>query len=356
MSAGRKASDRTLQLRLRNHLLAQNPAATPVDVVSHYGAVQAQDYLGALWAIALRTRSATEADVERAIAERRIIRCWPMRGTLHFVPGADARWMLELLAPRVLAQNRARLEREFGIDARTLRRSRTVIERALHGSDGLTRPELYAVLAKSGIAVDSSRGLHILFALAHERLLCFGARKGKQPTFVLFDEWVPPAPPRKREESLAELARRYLAGHAPATAADFAWWSGLTIREAKEGFALAEADLDPVEEGVSGRRKRSVHLLPPFDEYTVAYRDRSAVIDPAFTRELNRGGGMLSAIVVVNGTVEGTWKRYLKGSSVEIEISTFRPLGDQEHRRLEKEGERYRRFLGAGSLVLKGAR
>lgn len=351
----KKSSQASLQLRLRNHLLAQNPAASPEDVVRHYGAMQAQDYLGALWAVALRSRAATESDVERAIADRRIVRCWPMRGTLHFVAASDARWMLELLAPRVLAQHSARLEREFDIDARTLRRARPLLERALHGSNGLTRPELYAILEKSRIAVGGSRGLHILFALAHERLICFGPRKGKQPTFVLFDEWVPPSPPRQRDEALGELARRYLAGHAPATASDFAWWSGLTLREAKEGYALADAD--PAQtEIVATRAKRSVHLLPPFDEYSVAYRDRSAILDPAFTRQLNRGGGMLSAIVVVNGSVEGTWKRRLKGTAVEIHLSTFRPFEERERKALEKEGERYRRFLGAASVTISDAR
>jgi hypothetical protein len=329
--------------RLRNQLLAGNGAATPHAVVSHLGAIQAQDYLGALWAVGVRMRRAVEEDVERALAERAIVRCWPMRGTLHFVAAEDVRWMLDLLAPRVLAKSRARLEREFDLDAQTLRRCRTLVERALAGERSMTRPEIYALLQKAGIPTGGSSGLHILFWLAHERVLCFGARRGKQPAFVLLDEWLPESKPRPREEALAELARRYFAGHAPATIADFAWWSGLTGKEAKEAVASSGLDLD---RAATAREVRGVRLLPPFDEYTVAYKDRSAILDPAFAKRVNAGGGMLNAIVVVNGRVVGTWRRTLKGNAVAIEVSAFGELTAESLRALEKEKERYAKFVG----------
>ena len=329
--------------RLRSQLLAGNAAATPHEAVSHLAAVQAQDYLGALWAVGTRTRGAVESDVEEALAQRKIVRCWPMRGTLHFVAAEDMRWMVELLAPRVLKRHRPRLEREFGLDVRTLRRSRTLVERALAGGQALTRPELYAVLEQGRISTGSRRGLHILFTLAHEQVICFGARRGKQPAFVLLDEWLPAAKPKPRDEALGELARRYFRGHAPATVADFVWWSGLTTKEAKEGIALGGVQLD----GAPARASRSsVHLLPPFDEYTVAYKDRSAILDPAFAKRVNAGGGMLNAIVVVNGFVAGTWKRALGKSEVEVTVSLFRELKARELRALEGEAERYGKFLG----------
>jgi hypothetical protein len=335
--------------RLRNQLLARNPAVTAHEVVAHFCAVQAQDYLGALWAVGLRMRAAVESDIERALAERRIVRCWPMRGTLHFVAAEDARWMLELLAPRVLSRHRARLQHDFELDPRTLRRARTSIERALQGGNALTRPEIYALLEKARISTRNSRGLHILFALAHEHLICFGARRGKQPTFVLLDEWLPATKPRPREDALVELARRYCTGHGPATAADFAWWSGLTLKEANEGLALADGPCGSFTK--SNGAKPSVHLLPPFDEYTVAYKDRGAIIDPAFARRVNTGGGMLNAVLVVNGLVAGTWKRDLRGDSVDIVISPFRTLTARETAALEKEGARYGKFLGRVSTI-----
>jgi len=336
--------------RLRSQLLARNRATTAAEVVAHFGAVQAQDYLGALWAVGLRMRSAVERDVERALAEREIVRCWPMRGTLHFVAATDARWMLELLAPRVLTRHRARLQRDFELDARTLRRCRTLLERALRGGKTLTRPEIYAIFEDAGISTRASRGLHILFSLAHEYLICFGPRRGKQPTFVLLDEWLPATKPKPRDEALAELAKRYITGHGPATVADFAWWSGLTLKEANEGFALANV---PDEIVTRTRSSLTANLLPPFDEYTVAYKERTAIIDPSFARRLNAGGGILNAVVVMNGIVVGTWKRDLRGTSVDITVAPFRTLTARETHALEKEGARYAKFLGQESAVMR---
>ncbi|MFL6245717.1 MAG: winged helix DNA-binding domain-containing protein [Thermoanaerobaculia bacterium] len=325
--------------RLHSQLLGGNPAATPHDAVAHFGAMQAQDYLGALWAVGVRTGGATERGVELAIERREIVRCWPMRGTLHFVAAADVRWMLELLAPRVLNRHRPRLQREFEIDARVLRRCATLVERALQGGKALTRAEIYALLDKAKISTRNSRGLHILFALAHERRIVFGARRGRQPTFVLLEEWVPASKSKTREEALGELAKRYLTGHGPATVADFAWWSGLTAKEANEAFSLAGA-LD-YEEAAKG----TAHLLPPFDEYTVAYKDRSAVLDPALAKRVNAGGGMINAIAVVDGMVVGSWKRELRAASVEVSVTSFRDLTARETRALDREAARYEQFL-----------
>lgn len=299
-------------------------------------AVQAQDYLGSLWAIGARMKAAVEADVERAVDERRIVRCWPMRGTLHFVAAEDVRWLLDLLAPRVLARQRPRLEREFSIDAKTLKRCRTLAERALRGGNTLMRPELYALWEKAGIATNGSRGLHILFALAHEQLICFGSRRGRQPTFVLLDEWVPRTNAKPR--ALDELARRYLAGHGPAAAGDLAWWAGLTGREANEAM--------PVEESRPAARLPNVQLLPPFDEYTVAYRDRAAIADPAFAKRVNAGGGMINAVLAIDGLVAGSWKRTIRGKSVHVAVTPFRELTDREQRGVDRQVIRYAKFLG----------
>lgn len=331
--------------RLHSQLLAKNGAATPHAVVSHMLAVQAQDYLGALWAVGVRMRSAVEADVEAALSEGSIVRCWPMRGTLHFVAAEDVRWMLDLLAPRVLARHRPRLEREFSLDAKTLKKCATLAEQALRGGHALTRPELYALFEKAKIATGASRGLHILFSLAHERLICFGPRRGKQPAFVLLDEWVPPSKPKSREEALAEVARRYLIGHGPATAADLAWWAGLTTREAKEAMALA----GPARSRAA--RMPNVRLLPPFDEYTVAYKDRAAIVDPAFAKKVNAGGGMINAVLVIDGLVAGGWKRTLRGGKADVAITPFRSLTEAESRAADAEVVRYMAFVRTTSAL-----
>lgn len=328
--------------RLHSQLLGGNALASPHAVVSHMLAMQAQDFLGSLWAIGSRMKVAVEADIERAIDERRIVRCWPLRGTLHFTAAEDVHWLLDLLAHRVLRHHRPRLEKEFSIDARTLRKCRTLTERALRGGNALMRPELYAIWEKAGIATQASRGLHLIFALAHEKLLCFGSRRGRQQTFVLLDEWVPrPSKPH----GLDELARRYLHGHGPATAADLAWWAGITPKEA--ATALLECGGSRPLFGRGGKTPHSkVHLLPPFDEYTVAYRDRSAIIDPAFAKKVNSGGGMLNAVLVIDGVVAGTWRRTIRGTTVDVEVMPFRALTDREQRGVDREIARYATFLG----------
>jgi hypothetical protein len=309
--------------RLRNQHIDGERLATPHDVVSHLGCVQAQDYLGALWAVGLRMRSAVEADVERALAERTIVRTWPLRGTLHFVAAEDVHWILDLLAPRVIKKNAARQLREHGIDERLLRRCRTVVHRELSGGGALIRDQLYAALG-----VPAEQGLQIVWRLAHEKLICFGARRGKQQTFVLLDEWIPPT--AAPADPLAELARRYFASHGPATAADFAWWAGVTLSEARR------VALDvPVE----SPHALSVRLLPPYDEFTVGYADRAAIIDPAFP------GGALNAVIVARGRVIGTWKRTLSRGTVHVQTTLARALTRPEQQSLDREIDRYAAFL-----------
>jgi hypothetical protein len=203
--------------------------------VGGLGAVQAQDYLGALWAIGLRLRAA-ETAIEQAIATRSIVRTWSMRGTLHFVAAEDVRWMLGLLAPRSLASSLGRL-RALELDQAVFNRSRDLFIAALSGGKQLRREAMLELLASANISPGGQRGIHILGRLAQEGLICFGAREGKQHTFALLEEWVPQAMlrlgPKSRDEALAELARRYFTGHGPATLPDFVWWSGLTTSEAR---------------------------------------------------------------------------------------------------------------------------
>ena len=211
-----KSSFDVLRRRLRGHHLVTPRFARPADVVNWLCAVQAQDYLGSLWGIGLRTASGTESDVERAIADRTIVRSWPMRGTLHFVAADDIRWMLHLLTPRIALRGAAR-RRQLDLDTPALVRSRNRLEKALSGGNALTRPQAYRVLEEAGIATADQRGLHILLELGMQGVLCFGPRAGRQPTFVLLDEWVPTSRSLDRDDALGELARRYFTSHGPAT-------------------------------------------------------------------------------------------------------------------------------------------
>jgi hypothetical protein len=334
----------------------------PTDVVAWLGAVQAQDYLGALWAVGLRMRNAVEADIERALANRTIIRTWPMRGTLHFVAAADARWMLELMTPRIVANNAKRILRDFELDEAVFARSKDLFESALQGGRQLKRNELYKVLEAGGVSTAGQRGLHILGRLAQDGFICFGAREGKQQTFALFDEWAPSAKRMPRDESLAEIAKRYFTSRGPATLQDFAWWSGLTMADASAGLEMAKRSL--AQETVNGRNywrgsstpegkdpSPAAYLLPAYDEYTVAYKDRSAVLDPSYTKLTNSGNGIFYPVIVVNGQVVGTWKRTLKKDSIAISQSPFAQLNRAETRAIADAASRYGKFLGVSVVM-----
>ena len=223
------------RVRLTNQQIGRPVFDDPAAVVRWFGAVQAQDYLGGLWAVGLRTRGATESSVEAAIARGDFVRTWPMRGTLHFVAAADVRWMLALLTPRVHAGVSARW-RQLELDHKVMARSAKVAEQALVGGKRVRRDAMYAMWNEAGIATHDSRGLHILGYLARTGLICFGPRDGKQHTFTLVEEWLPTARPLERDIALGELARRYFTSHGPATVHDFAWWSGLTVTDARAGL------------------------------------------------------------------------------------------------------------------------
>jgi hypothetical protein len=344
--------------RLRNQHISGAAFEKPGEAVKWMGAVQAQDYLGALWAVGLRTENATREVIEKAIAEKTIVRTWPMRRTLHFVAAEDARWMLELLTPRIVAGSAGRLHRHLGLDEATFARSKRLFIRALEGGRQLARGAMYGLLERANISTEGGRGLHILCRLAQDGVICFGAREGKQPTFALLEEWAPGARTMARDEALAELAGRYFTSHGPAKLQDFVWWSGLTVADARAAIKMAGPRI--AEETIDGQTywlpssappvKRGAlasYLLPPFDEYTVAYKDRSAVLDPSYTRRINPGNGVFSPTIVMDGRIAGIWKREIRKGELIISPEPFSRLTAPEMRALAAAASRYGRFIGA---------
>ncbi len=359
--------------RLASHHLAGVAFEQPDEVVRWMGMVQAQDFLAALWAVGVRMREATEAGVEQALAERRIVRTWPARGTLHFVAAEDARWLLALLSPRTIAAAAGR-HRQLGLEEADFARARDLFVTALEGGRQLDRAAMFQILKGAGIATAEQRGIHILGRLAQEGLLCFGVREGKQHRFALLDEWLPPAPTKTRDEAarlsardeaLAELARRYFISHGPASLPDFAWWSGLTMAEARASVDMAvrlsahdEARPHLLSEVIGDQTcwmssstapapgSPPAILLPAFDEYLVGYKNRDAVLDPAFVKRINTGGGLLNPVIVIDGHVAGVWKRTLKKTSVAISPAWFAPPDAAQEEAFSRAAQHYGAFLG----------
>ncbi len=346
--------------RLHNQYLVSPTFTDAVDVVRVLGAVQAQDYLGARWAIAQRAAGLTETEVERAVASGAILRTHVLRPTWHFVLPVDVRWMLALTAPRIRAAM-AFYNRYHELDATVVRKSHTAIERALRDGDHLTRTELSAALARAGV-VSSERLIGLLMQAELDRVIISGPRRGNQFTYALFDDRVPAAPTRARDEALHDLTRRYFATRGPATARDFAWWSGLTIADAKRGVESAASFLTrETRDGAAywhvpvtraPRPKRVAHLLPNFDEYFVGFRDRSAIAERlrgVFPDR--RVDALMGHVVCVDGQIVGGWRRTL-GKTAEVELRLLVPLTTPEHRLVRAAVERFGRFLQLPLRVL----
>ena len=344
-----------LGARLCNQGLIAPRFAKPEHVVRWLGAVQAQDYAGAKWALALRMGRATDAGIERAFAEGAILRTHVMRPTWHFVTPADIRWMLALTAPRVKAAM-ASYDRKLGLDASVFRRSHGVLTSALRGGKQLTRQELKGVLQRAGVVADGVQRLaHLMMRAELDGVICSGARRGRQFTYALLDERVPPSRPLEREEALAELSHRYFCSHGPAQVQDFSWWSGLTMADARAGLALVDAGLAHDRVGAktywfsssmrgSSRPSRAAYLLPLYDEYLIAYKDRSAALGP-FSWERIAGGDSFVAPLVVGGRVVGGWRSTLEKNRVVVRLAPQAP-----HRAnvsaIARAARAYAEFLG----------
>ncbi|HEV2691713.1 MAG TPA: winged helix DNA-binding domain-containing protein [Verrucomicrobiae bacterium] len=342
--------------RLANQMISAPACKRPEEVVAALGAMQAQDFAGALWAIGLRLPSATEASVEQAIAERRIVRTWPMRGTLHLVAATDIHWMLDLMPPRVITNARKRAE-ALELDAKIFARCEKLFLRELGGDRQLTREAMMELLEQNKISTASQRGYHILWRLAQEKVICFGTRSGKQHTFALLHEWV--AAPKKLERAVAlvEIAERYFTNHGPVTLQDFIGWTGLTAGDARAGLESAAPRLE--KEKIEGKEywfPRTLtktapvtadgFLLPGFDEFILGYKDRNAVLEAKHAQKIIPGNnGMFMPSIILNGRVAGTWKRTVK-KSVTIIADGFKRFDKVEMAALQPAAERYGKFLG----------
>lgn len=333
--------------RLSRQGLAPVTHPSPEAVVGWLGAVQAQDYVGAAWALALRARGLTLADVDQALTEGRILRTHVLRPTWHFATPADLRWMLALTGPRLkrlLTTYDARLD----LTPALYRRARTVIVRALEGGQAKTRHELALDLKRARIVAAGQRLAHLVMDAEFAGVICSGPKRGAHMTYALLDERAPATPSLTRDEALAALATRYFQSHGPATAHDFSWWSGLTMGDARTAVALAGVEEWLLATPPSLDRVKGAHyLLPNYDEYLIAYRHRDAVLDPARARNF----GVFTSHefphqVVLHGRVAGSWRREVDAKRACVTLKLYAKPTATELRALTAEARRFGRFLG----------
>lgn len=342
-------------LRLHQQLIATQRLATPAQIVAHLGGMQGQDIPGVKWSIGLRLPAAVQSDVDRAFDEGKIIRTWPMRGTLHVVAASDVRWMLSLTSPKNLSGSQKRRD-ALELDDKTLARCHQVFIKTLQGGKQKSRAEMYAALQAVGISVEGQRGYHILWNAALHGLICLASTDAKEQNYALLEEWVKPVKARTRDEALAELAWRYFSSRGPATLKDFIWWSGLSATEARAGFEDIKAKLisETVDKTVYWmspditlpKEKVSAFALPGFDEYILGYQDRSAVLDPQHAEKICPGGnGMFASTIVIDGQVVGTWKRTVKKNAIAIAAIPFGKLSKVQMMAFKQAAERYGAFM-----------
>jgi hypothetical protein len=348
-----KQTTAVISARLHNQKLSSTGFKRAPDVVRWFGAVQAQDYHAAKWALALRMNKATNATVQDAFDRGEILRTHLLRPTWHFVTPEDIRWLLKLTAPRIDLRCAA-VYRTYELDPPLLKRSNRAIINALKNGKQLTRAELRAVLKHQGInADDTIRFTYIMLRAELDGIVCSGPRRGNQFTYALLEERVPPHSQLTGDEAIAELTRRYFASHGPATLADFVWWSGLSTNDARRGIALLDRDIETIQIGptvywgLDGAPKPSrgpgAHLLPAYDEYNVAYKDRQLVFDRDSVSQITNAGA-LGPTVIVDGRIIGTWKATPNQNSIMINLTTSRALRKQERLAVAKAAERFRRW------------
>src|SRR6266851_515527 len=313
--------------RLQAQRLTGAPFTSPLDAIRWLTAVQAQDYGAAKWALAQRSGATTDVELDRLFDQGAILRTHVLRPTWHFVLPEDIGWLLALTGPRIRAGLVAR-NRALEIDDKVAARAEELFTAALAGGRHLTRVELGEVLRAGRMSPGGQRLPHLLMRAELDAVIASGPRRGKQFTYALLEERVPKARVLDRDAAVAELTVRYFRSHGPAQIQDFVWWSGLKMADARAGIAVA-------------------HLLPNFDEYIVAYRDRAAAVhaERPFEAKLFAFGSILSNVVTVGGKVRGSWRRTLARDGVRVEARMLDRLRPAESRAVEAAGRRLGEFL-----------
>ncbi|PST83094.1 hypothetical protein C7T94_10795 [Pedobacter yulinensis] len=310
-----------IQLRQWNQGLSQSRFDDPEGVVSHFGAMQAQDYSMSLWAVALRMKNPGRGQVEACVNTGKLIRTHVLRPTWHLVHQQDIRWMMRLSAPSLRKATQF-IDKQEGLTDDLFKCVWPVIEKQLQQNPSLSKEEIMACLSAESFRISNLLATQILIRAEIDMLICNGDKKG---SYALFDTKVPPAPDVPRQESIVRLAEIYFRSRGPATLKDFSWWSGLPLKDAQMG--VAELALNRIScenmtfyfnEPAGLGKQRALALLPCYDEYTVSYSEGRDLALPAHVDKQKLGNGIFKPTVLYGEAIVGTWKKNGKGTGVEL--------------------------------------
>jgi Winged helix DNA-binding domain len=340
--------DRLARIRAATQLLHRPASAKdPAAIARAIGGAQAQDLYAGPLQFRSRSRSLSAADVKRARTEERsLLRTWVMRTTIHMIPADDAGWWLPLFEPGIEGDTRRRLS-QLGMRVGDEERSRTLVARMLSEDGPLTRSEIAERLERAGIELNSMTRLHVMRLAVTSGIACLGPDRGKTTCLVRREDWLGRQLPFEREKALGELARVYIGAFGPATERDFAYWSGLSLRDVRAGLEAISKEIEEVRVGDQmmlmprGPRQRlptagQVRMLGNFDTYLLGWKDRRfSVADEHEVHVKEGGGGWIRPVIVEDGIVVGSWRSRRQGDRLEITLD----LADGERERLNAKLE-----------------
>ena len=341
-------------IRQISQQLANPVFDNPKDLVAWMGAIQGQDYTMSKWAVGIRLKNPSLKAVEEAFNRGEILRTHVMRPTWHLVAAEDIRWMIGLSGKRI-RNAWGSIDKEWGVDEKLLNKCNKQLEKILEGKN-LTKQEVAIELERAGILRDTSWVNRFTLYAEAEGIICSGADKNKKPTYALLEERVAPCRVLDKDESLAKLATMYFRSHSPASLNDFVWWSGLPITEARRAIVLIEEEIikdrfDSQDLFIHQSHANdvalgdSLHLLPPYDEYLISYKNRIDVLDAEHHPKAFTNYGIFYPVILYNGKVAGNWKKTVKKKEITIESSFFDKKLKVNKKLLKAAEEKYIKFL-----------
>ena len=353
-----KSTDMNLfTIRLLNQQLLNPQFCRPKELVSWMGAIQSQDYTMVKWAVGMRLKSATIQTVEKALQKGEILRIHVMRPTWHLVAAEDIRWMLKLSAQHIKSANDSYAKgHSLDITEEVYTKSNNLLEKILCGKKSLTKQEIAEHFERAGLLADTYHMTRFMARAEVEGIICSGECRGRNHTYMLLEERVPPVPEITKDEALARLARNYFRSHAPAVLQDFIWWSGLSISEAKQAIYLIESEMITEQWNsqtwyihnscrTRGKIADSLHLLPPYDEYLLGYKDRTDVLPKEFYPKAFTNNGLFYPVLLHEGQIIGNWNKSVKKGVINLKHSFFQENVCLEESLLSNAKDRYKQYL-----------
>jgi hypothetical protein len=348
-------------IRLINQRIALSNLQTAKEAVECMVAIQAQDFLMAKWAVGIRLRDPSDEKIQASLDNGEILRTHLLRPTWHFVSAHDIHWIIKLTAPQIISSMKSR-HKQMELTDSIFNKSNRILEKTLSEKKYITREEAAMEFARANIRTDDNRLAHILFQAELYGLICSGPARGKKQTYALLEERAPVKRILTRDESLHELAYRYISSRNPATLHDFVWWSGLSVTDGKKALDSVRQEfitetigslqylISPSTTNVTDKR-HTFYLIPAFDEFLISYRDRSASLPVTENRKAVSINGIFYPLLVENGEVKGLWKRTIKQNRIIIETDWFNTEKNINLKKIGVEAARYGKFLNKETEV-----